>query len=203
MPAKKLHGASGLCLATFTGLHLFNHLFSIYGPEEHINLMHSLRVFYRNTFIEALLLLSVLVQVITGLQLLCDGRKKATGFFEKLQRFTGGYLALFLIVHVAAVLWGRQSLGIDTNIYFGAAGINIFPVNLFFIPYYALAVFSVFGHFAALHARKMRITICKLTPNQQGDVIIFIGIVFSCAILYGLTGGFDVMEIPEPYNTLF
>jgi hypothetical protein len=40
-------------------------------------------------------------------------------------------MALFLIIHVSAVLTGRFILHLDTNFYFGVAGINNFPFSLF------------------------------------------------------------------------
>jgi hypothetical protein len=113
-------------------------------------------VVYRNVFIETLLLAAVLVQIITGLWLFNKGRKWASTFFEKLQIWSGLYLAIFFLIHLSAVLGGRWVLHLDTNFYFGVSGLNTFPFNLFFIPYYGLAVMSFFGHIAAIHQRKMR-----------------------------------------------
>lgn len=67
MTIKKIHYISGLTIILFIGLHLFNHLFSLFGAEKHIELMNSLRVIYRNIFVEAILLLAVLTQIISGL----------------------------------------------------------------------------------------------------------------------------------------
>lgn len=69
MTIKKIHYISGLTITIFVGLHLFNHLCSIFGAEKHIEVMNTLRLFYRNIFIETILLAAVIVQIISGLKL--------------------------------------------------------------------------------------------------------------------------------------
>ena len=162
MRIKSLHYFSGIVIAVFVAFHLLNHAVSVFGAEQHIAVMKLLRVVYRNVFVETLLLATVLVQIITGLWLFSKGRKWASTFFEKLQIWSGLYLAIFFLIHLSAVLGGRWVLHLDTNFYFGVAGLNTFPFNLFFIPYYGLAVVSFFGHIAAIHQRKMRKTILGL-----------------------------------------
>jgi hypothetical protein len=154
MTVKKLHYISGLTIAIFVGLHLFNHLCSILGANKHIEIMNLLRVFYRNIFVESILLIAVLVQIISGLKLFWANRKTTISNFEKLHIYSGLYLAIFFIIHLSAVLGGRLVLHLDTNFYFGVAGLNTFPFNLFFIPYYGLAIFALFGHIAAIHNKK-------------------------------------------------
>ena len=114
----------------------------------------------------------------------------------------GLYLAIFLVIHVSAVLVGRFYLKLDTNFYFGAAGINSFPVNLFFIPYYALAVLSFFGHLAAVHSKKMNQPILMLSPNQQAWGILILGAALTLILFYGLTNQFSGIELPEEYRIL-
>jgi hypothetical protein len=117
---------------------LFNHSLSIFGADRHIEVMNTLRLFYRNVFLETVLLIAVLVQIISGLKLFKTNRKITTTLFEKLHIWTGLYLAIFFIIHLTAVLSGRLILHLDTNIYFGVAGLNSFPFNLFFVPYYRI-----------------------------------------------------------------
>jgi hypothetical protein len=147
--------------------------------------------------LEPILLLAVLVQIISGLRLFWTSRKTAQTFFERLQRWTGAYLAFFLLIHLSAVLGGRLVLGVDTNLYFGAAGLNIFPLLLFFVPYYSLAMLAFFGHIAAIHARKMTQTLLGISPQQQAISILVFGAFISLLILAGLTGYFQGLEIPE------
>jgi succinate dehydrogenase/fumarate reductase cytochrome b subunit len=84
MTIKKIHYISGLIITLFVGLHLFNHFCSIIGANKHIEVMNVLRLFYRNSFIETVLLLAVLVQIFSGLKLFKTNRKIANTFFEKL-----------------------------------------------------------------------------------------------------------------------
>ena len=202
MSIKKLHYFSGLTITIFVGIHLINHAWSILGAKEHIELMNILRLFYRNIFIEIILLSAVLIQIISGIKLFIVSRKNAVSRFEKVHIWSGMYLALFFIIHLSAVLGGRFILKLDTNFYFGVAGLNTFPYNLFFVPYYGLAIISFFGHIAAIHAKKMQISILGLTVQQQSGVILVFGMALTLLIFYGLTNGFSGVEIPKKYGIL-
>lgn len=202
MTTKKLHYISGLVITTFVGLHLFNHTWSILGAEKHIEMMNTLRLFYRNIFVESVLLLAVLVQVVSGLKLFKANRKTVATLYDKLQIWTGLYLAIFFIIHLSAVLGGRFFLQLDTNFYFGVAGLNSFPFNLFFIPYYGLAIFSFFGHIASIHSKKMKQSVLGLTPQRQSFIILIFGVVLTIIIFYGLTNHFNGVTIPKEYDVL-
>lgn len=199
---KKVHRTSGLILTIFVGLHLFNHLCAVFGADTHIAVMNDLRVIYRNAIVETFLLITVFAQIVSGLTLYKANRKTAVTAFEKLHVWTGLYLAAFLLIHVGAVLVGRYFLHLDTNFYFGVAGINSFPANLFFIPYYGFAIFSFTGHIASIHSKKMKRKIFSLTPNRQATIILIFGILLTLAIFYGLTNHFTEVAIPKEYNIL-
>jgi hypothetical protein len=202
MTIKKIHYISGLMITLFVGIHLFNHFCSIFGADKHIEIMNSLRLFYRNIFGETLLLSAVLVQIVSGLKLFKANRKIANSNFEKLHIWTGLYLAIFFIIHLSAVLGGRQFLRLDTNFYFGVAGLNSFPFNLFFIPYYGLAIISFFGHIAPIHSKKMKKSILGLSPNKQATLILIFGLILTVTIFYGLTNHLNGVTIPKEYNIL-
>lgn len=202
MPTKKLHYFSGLFIALFVALHLFNHLCSLGGAAQHIAMMETLRPVYRNVFAEGLLLTAVAVQVVSGIQLFRATRAPRRKGFAALQRWSGLYLAMFLLIHLSAVMAGRYVLSLDTNFYFGVAGLNTFPLNLFFIPYYGLAVTAFFAHIAAVHQQKMRQSILGLSPGAQAKTILFIGILLTIVLMYGLTNGFRGVVIPEAYEVL-
>ncbi len=202
MTIKKIHFISGLTLALFVGLHLFNHVCSIFGAAKHIEIMNFLRHFYRNLFVETILLFAVLAQIISGLKLFNTNRKIANTNFEKLHIWTGLYLAIFFVIHLSAILGGRYFLHLDTNFYFGVAGLNSFPYKLFFIPYYGLAIFSFFGHIASIHNKKMKSNILKLTPTHQAKIILVFGLVLTLIIFYGLTNHFQGVAIPKEFNVL-
>ncbi|TGM58520.1 hypothetical protein [Leptospira adleri] len=202
MTIKKIHYVSGLTISVFIGLHLFNHFMSFWGPAAHISTMETIRLVYRNVFVETLLLLAVLTQIVSGIRLFIRKRTEVYGPFDRLQIFTGLYLALFLVIHLSAVMTGRFVLRLDTNFYFGAAGLNTFPFNLFFIPYYSLAMISVFGHVAAVHKNKMKRSVLGASPGQQAVWILIFGFVLSGILIYGLTNRFNGFQIPKEYKVL-
>jgi hypothetical protein len=202
MKSKKLHYLSALIITLFVGLHLFNHIWSIYGADAHIQLMTTLRRLYRNILIESVLLIVVILQIYSGVQLALHTKQSAGAFFDKLQIWSGLYIAFFLIIHVSAVLVGRLVLKLDTNFYFGVAGIHSYPVNLFFIPYYALAIVAFFGHISSVHSKKMKWNILGFTPDVQAKLILIFGILLTVFIFFGLTNHFKGVTIPSEYQAL-
>jgi len=198
----RVHLYSGLVLTLFIGIHLFNHLMSIYGVETHIELMNKFRIVYRNPIIEIFLMLAVVIQITTGIKLFFFVKRRTKPLYKKLQIWTGLYLAFFLLIHVSVVMIGRFFLNMDTNIYFGSAGLNTFPFLIFFIPYYCLAILSFFGHISAIHFEKMNNKVFGLSVNQQSKLILIIGILLTLIIIYGLTNKFTGLNIPTEYNLL-
>ncbi len=199
---RRIHYISGITITIFISFHLFNHMYSLFGVEEHIRLMDKFRLVYRNVFAETVLLIAVFVQIFSGIRLFSRKRKKTTGFFEKLQVWSGLYLAIFFVFHLGAVFLGRLFLDLNTNIYFGVAGLNTFPLNLFFIPYYGLAIISFFGHISAIHYIKIKKNVLRITPKKQSILIFIFGILLTLVVLYGLINGFRGIEIPKEYNIL-
>lgn len=164
-----------------------------------MEVMDNLRIVYRNIVVETILLLAVGVQIVSGIKLFFT-TKKSGSFFRKLQIWSGLYLAFFLVMHVSAILVGRFVLEVDTNFYYGAAGLNIFPLMLFFVPYYGLAILSFFGHIAGIHFMKMRQDVFGMSPKKQSHLILGIGVLVMIAIFFGMTNGFEGFEIPEEYG---
>jgi hypothetical protein len=152
---------------------------------------------------ETCLLLAVGIQVMSGIRLWISKRKSVTTTFDRLQLWSGMYMAFFFLIHISAVLVGRFLLHLDTNFYFGVAGLNTFPLSLFFIPYYSLAIISFFVHLAMVHAKRMQWNVLRLTPRQQAKAMMILGVFLTIIILYGLTNGFKGVEIPEDYQLKF
>ncbi|WP_247233705.1 hypothetical protein [Telluribacter sp. SYSU D00476] len=202
MITQRLHYVSGLVLTIFIGLHLFNHLYGVAGVDRYLQVMDSLRLFYRHPLAEPLILMAVLVQIYTGIKIFRKKRNMATAPFERLHLWTGLYLAIFFVIHVGSVLTGRTVLHLDTNFYYGVAGLNTFPFNLFFIPYYGLAILSFFGHVAAIHHQKMKQPLLGWSPMGQSKAILTVGFMVMVLIFYGLTNRFQGVEIPRNYHVL-
>lgn len=202
MKLRTLHYYSGILLAGFILLHLTNHLIAMKGISAHIQFMENIRILYRNIVVESILLMAVMLQIFSGIKLYMQRKKEVDFFFEKLHLLSGLYLAFFLCIHVSAILAGRFILHLDTNFYFGAAGINTFPLMLFFVPYYALAILAVFGHIASIHAAKMRKNIFTLSPINQSQLILGLGFIVCFTIFYALTNHFQGIQLPVEYNVL-
>ncbi len=202
MSPRNLHYLSGIIITLFAALHLYNHICAIEGAVKHIQVMDSFRLIYRNVVAESILMVTIAIQIVTGIRFFRASRKTASTGFEKLHIWTGLYLAFFFVVHVSAIMAGRTILDLDTNFYFGAAGLNTFPFYIFFVPYYFLAIMALFGHIAAMHSKKMRLTIWSFSPENQSKIILAIGFLVAVAVLYGMTNQFHGVEIPEEYHKL-
>ena len=199
---KRIHVVSGCIITLFVLVHLTNHATRVIGSDKHLHLMSLLRHFYRHPIAESILLAAVSFQIFTGLQLFKATRSNNAATVDTLHRWTGLYLAFFLVIHVSAVLAGRLLLKLDTNFYFGVAGLNSFPINLFFIPYYAFAILSFFGHLACIHAKKMKRNLVGLTPIMQAKAIGLVGLVVVLILFYGLTNRFQGVALPDEYKVL-
>lgn len=186
---KKIHRYSGIVLATFFLFHIINHLFSWGGSDMHIRVMKLLRHVYRFPPVEAILLLSVLIQVVVGLMLVWKkGFRK--NIYDLLQVISGLYLSFFLLFHIRAVMLARYSWNVETDFHFAAWGVKNSPADLFFIPYYSLSVLCVFIHLACVHRQKMlALTIANTGVTYQQRVtrqsvaIIVTGTVVTALIL--------------------
>jgi hypothetical protein len=145
---RRLHRAAGAVLAVFLVVHVANHLAALAGVDAHVRFMDATRRVYRQPVVEAVLLACVVLQAASGLRMLWTGRQRRRGVLAWLQAGSGAYVALFLAIHVAAVLAGRAG-GLDTNFFFAAAGLHVWPFVLFLVPYYFLAVAALFVHVGA------------------------------------------------------
>ena len=200
IPLKTYHYWTGLLLAVFILVHLANHLVALWSIPAHLTTMNALRKVYRHPVVETGLLLAVAGQVFTGLRLYWLSRRQTQRpLAGRIQIFSGLYLAFFLLVHTGAVLTGRAWFGLDTNLYFAAAGINTFPFSLFFIPYYFLAVAAVFLHIASLHYQKGTGIWGEVNARRQALGIGSTGVVVALLILFAMTNRLQGLPIPARY----
>ena len=202
MTLRRLHALSSILVAAFVSVHIANHLAGLAGVAAHIAFMEAARSVYRPRLIEWALLSSVAFQVVSGLTLFFRGWKLRRGFVSRLQAISGAFLAFFLIVHVGSVLFGRVALDLDTNFYFAAAGLHVAPFQVFFAPYYFLAVVALFTHAACAvygrsqsHPRMARILIVAI-PSA-------IGVLVSLLVVLSLAGAMFPVDIPAEYKATF
>ncbi len=192
------HRISALILFTFLAAHLTNHVASLWGVESHIGFMEKARVIYRAPFIEPLLLALICFQAGSGLILVIRGWRGRKGWVAWLQALSGAYVALFLLIHVSAVLMGRLLDGLDTNFYFAAAGFHVPSWSWFFAPYYFLAVTALLTHIG-----------CALYWNISGGeakaahmaliTCITIGTILGTLFVMAMAGILYPVTIPQDY----
>ncbi|MDN2701505.1 hypothetical protein O0881_05770 [Janthinobacterium sp. SUN100] len=202
MSIRKFHRLSACVLAAYILLHLVNHLMAIAGAHAHIAFMEATRPLYRHAVVESVLLACVLFQCGSGIWMVLRGWKKRCGFVAWLQAGSGIYLALFLLFHVGAVLFGRAALKLDTNFYYAAAGFVLMPYELFFAPYYFFAVYALFTHLGCAaywqveaHSPMVR----RLAIGVPAGV----GLVVALLINLALAGMLHPLDIPAKYLTIY
>ena len=184
---KVIHYYTGVTLAVYIGIHLLNHLLIIHSAAMHIRFMQKARKIYRQPIVEAILLAAVLLQIFTGLFLVTQKWFKMENWFDWVQVFSGLYLSLFLINHVKAVMVGRYKMHIDTNLYYGAGVMNMWPQKLIYIPDYSLALLSFFFHVACVHRIKMKEFVSNEMAEQQAIVIMVVGCIITLLIIFKMS----------------
>jgi len=192
MPPRRLHRTAGAVLAVFLVVHVANHLAALAGVDAHVRFMDAARRVYRQPVVEAVLLACVVLQAASGLRMLWARRQRRRGLLPWLQAGSGAYVALFVAIHVTAVMAGRVS-GLDTNFYFAAAGLHVWPFVLFFVPYYFLAVAALFVHLGCA-LRRGRAVVAGFSA---------VGIVVAGLIVATLMGNVVPVEIPARYLGTF
>jgi hypothetical protein len=191
---RRLNRTCGTVLAIFVFFHLLNHLSLAAGSDVHQLIMSALRSIYRARFVEPLLLLAVAAQVATSIVLL---RPRLNGFIARRdwQVVAGLYLSAFLVTHVGAVLWGRLRVGLDTNLWFGAAGFHVWPWQFFFVPYYFLAITS----FATLVGFALKRVKGLAAPAPAAAL----GALAAIVIILLMLGVIVDVAVPEAYLSAF
>lgn len=102
------HGISAMAiLVIFILPHLGNHLAGIISGADHIEVMKLLRLDYRNTIVEPLLLTLIAFQLMSGFVLLRRRLSRRSDFFGTLQTLTGFYVGIYLLGHSTAVFAAR------------------------------------------------------------------------------------------------
>ena len=202
MTLRKAHLLSAVLVAAFLCVHIANHLAGLAGTAAHIAFMDAARSVYRIRLLEVALLICIAFQVVSGLTLFVRGWKHRRGFIAWLQATSGAYLALFLVVHVGAVLFGRGALSLDTNFYFAAAGFHVAPFQFFFAPYYFLGVTALFIHLACAAYWRSR-SLPRATRILIVVIPSAIGAAVSLLIVLSLSGALYPVEVPARYKATY
>ena len=197
-----LHALSGLVLAGFVLLHLCNFALTPFDLPRAMTMLAALRIVYRWAPVEILLLAAVLCQLITGVTLAAAKSKGPSSRMEQTARISGYYLLFFLIIHVAAVLWGRHIAKIDTNLFFAAAGFHVWPYAAYFAAYYFFAVVCVFVHLGRAGMNRVN---PRSDPQRRRWLIVSgaTGGTVAILILAGMSGIGNGIVVPAEYLDAF
>lgn len=199
---RKLHRFSALIIVAYACLHITNHLVGLGGIESHIEFMRKTRLVYRQPAIEAVLFLSVAFQICSGLVMVVRGWRQRRGLIPWLQAASGIYLVFFFFNHVGAVLYGRNTLHLDTNFYYAAAGFYTPPLQFYFAPYYFLSVVALFTHLGcALYWRSQSSS--RTARILSVALPVGIGSIISLLIVLSLAGVFYPVNVPPEYKASF
>jgi hypothetical protein len=198
---RKVHGVSALILALYLVPHIVNHIAGLGGVEAHIAFMRAVRIVSRVPVVEGMLLFCVLLQAVTGLSLFVLGLRERRGFVPWLQAFAGACLAVFLYIHVRAVLFGRNVMQVDTNFYYAAAGLHVPSVSFrwYFATYYFLAVLCPFVHFGCAAWKRLQ----RQPPRRRALAVALpaaAGALIAALIVMTLAGVFYRVTIPPEYQ---
>ncbi|MBL4813081.1 MAG: hypothetical protein JKX69_12190 [Rhodobacteraceae bacterium] len=187
---RKAHRLMARLLAVFLLLHLAHHLTLLGGTGAHLALGAWLAPLYRFVPLTVLLTIGFAAQAALGL-VIAWRRGWPRTRWPRAQLVSGPYLAFFMAQHIGEVLLARAEGVVETNTHFAAAGLHIWPLSLYFIPYYALAIFALFVHLAAVLRR-------RAGPRPAAALALF-GLGFGIAVSAGLAGLFGGPNPPQVY----
>lgn len=198
MTLRTLHRISAMLIAAFACVHLANHLASLSSVAAHLAFMDSARAIYRQPIVEVVLLSSVAFQVCSGLRFFVRGWKHRRGLIPWLQAASGLCLALFLLVHVGAVLFGRTALELDTNFFFAAAAFHVPPNQYVFAPYYFFAVVAFFTHIGCAAYRQVDVA-SRAAKSLAVGLPMAVGSAIGILTVLSLAGMIHPVEVPAKY----
>lgn len=199
----RIHRLAAAIIGLYALAHLANHVLALRGVGSHIAFMEGVRHVTRIPAVEALLLACVGWQAGSGLYFVWRRWGQRHGLFDRLQAVSGAYLAFFLLVHVSSVLYGRLALGLDTNFYFAAAGLNISPFPAFFIPYYSTAVVALIVHVTCAFHYLASGRTTQIVRDRIGYAAVGGGIVLAFVIVATFSGAFYSVQIPHEYQATY
>ena len=144
------HGISALAILLFVAFHLTNHLFGLFGPIMHAQVMAMGRVVYRSRFVEPVFVAILLFQVASGAKLAWRCSARPLDAAGVLQVGSGAYLAAFILTHLnSAFVSARWVHNIPTDWAWATGapdGLLMDAWNIRLLPHYALGVFFVIAH---------------------------------------------------------
>lgn len=194
--AKTAHRRIAVVLLIFIAVHFATHFGALGGIEAHTAALAAGRTIYQFQPVETLLIAALAIQIMLGVVLLRQIRKRPRkSAWHYAQILSGSYLVLFITMHTSAAILTRGIAGLDTNFYWAAGTLIIEPLRYGFVPYYFLAVISLTTHLAsALHFHGRRIS-ARLALSA--------GPIIAVPILLAYGGAFYSVDLPQDYLDYF
>nr|WP_314578060.1 hypothetical protein [uncultured Pseudomonas sp.] len=187
------HGIAGSIAALYVIFHITNHLFGLIGPEAHAAVMNLGRRVYRSSFIEPILVLVMVFQIISGLRLAWTWSAENGDPYRIYQVASGVFTSVFVLGHMNSVfIFARTFLDIPTDWAF-AAGLPTGMIhdewNIRLLPHYALGVFFVLTHLVSgLRVILVAHDVTEQKANRVWWMGSAISLVVATAIMCGMTG---------------
>jgi len=199
---ERLHKVSAGVVFAFLCLHMGNHFIGLEGREAHAQFMDAARLIYRHPIVEMAVLLAFAIQTISGIALARAIWRQKKDFVHQLQAASGMGLVLFLLVHLAAVAYGRLVLNLDTNFYFAAAGLLTPGWMYAFYGYYGAGILALFVHMGCI-----AYDIFKKTNKPIGYVLLAgmtgLGGYATWLLLMMYSGHLYPVILPDAYAQMF
>ncbi len=158
---ERIHKVAAIIVFAFLSLHFANHFAGLFGQDAHTQFMMAARMIYRYPPVEYGLLAAFAVLIITGLPLIWEIWTKPKDFVHQLQAASGLVLALFIICHVAWLVYARDIAHTETDFTFVSSALAD--------PKWEQAAFAFYGAGLAalfLHAGCILHGIYKKTNKQ-------------------------------------
>jgi succinate dehydrogenase/fumarate reductase cytochrome b subunit len=191
---RRLHALSAGVVGTFALVHLANHLAALGGIPRHTAFLQAARTVYRQPVLEALLLACVALQCASGLAMLAT-RPWPRLPLARCQAVAGLAVALFLLVHLVAVLGARRPPALETDFHFAAAGLHVPGWAGFFRAYYAGATVALFVHLGCAWERRQGVA----AGWHRVGAMAGLGTLIALVIVGCLSGWLIDVEIPAGY----
>ncbi|GJH13251.1 hypothetical protein CBA19CS11_30455 [Caballeronia novacaledonica] len=188
-----IHGVvASIVLVVFVFAHLINHTFGLFGVEVHEAIMIHLRHLYRSPFVEPVILVLIIFQIVSGLVLVEAKIRTIQSMFDALQTASGLYLAVFITSHLTAVFVLGRHAGVETDFKWATAlpaGLLADPWAVRLIPHYFLGIWLLLIHVAC--GGRIVLLAHRVKPRAADTVcglLIVASTLWTAVILAGVVG---------------
>jgi hypothetical protein len=184
------HGISAsLILLLFVLPHIVNHVVGFWSGVAHIELMKTVRYFYRDDIVQPVLLALIGFQVLSGSGLLRRRLTIPNDFLGTLQTMCGAYIGVYFLAHMTAVFAARYA-GTDTNWNWLTNNDTTMLVSLSslrLIAHYWVGPIAFITHLACgLRIVLLQRAVSPVLAARLVPVFMTVGIVVSSVILVAL-----------------